>query len=353
MPRTKGASKNDRKRTTRRGSPNSRGPAKQPRAAKRFRPAAPRGGKHALRHTPEALRQMQSLALDEKIALTKERIRAWYEYWDGEVYVCFSGGKDSTVLLHLVRGMHPHVRAAFTDTGLEYPEIRDFVRTVEDVRWLKPAMSFRSVIEKYGYPVVSKRISGYIHDVRHARSDSNTRRLRLTGIRKDGTYSPMSVISKKWVYLCDAPFKISSRCCDVLKMRPTLAFEKESGLKPFLGMMASEGLTRRSTYFKHGCNAFTLTRPRSTPMAFWSDRDVWEYIRRFNIPYSCIYDMGYSRTGCMFCMFGAHLEKPPNRFQQMAYTHPKLHRYCMDKLGLAEVLEFLGVPYEAEETEPE
>jgi len=296
---------------------------------------------------------MQSLALDEKIALTKERIRAWYEYWDGEVYVCFSGGKDSTVLLHLVRGMHPHVRAAFTDTGLEYPEIRDFVRTVEDVRWLKPAMSFRSVIEKYGYPVVSKRISGYIHDVRHARSDSNTKRLRLTGIRKDGTYSPMSVISKKWVYLCDAPFKISSRCCDVLKMRPTLAFEKESGLKPFLGMMASEGLTRRSTYFKHGCNAFTLTRPRSTPMAFWSDRDVWEYIRRFNIPYSCIYDMGYSRTGCMFCMFGAHLEKPPNRFQQMAYTHPKLHRYCMDKLGLAEVLEFLGVPYEAEETEPE
>jgi len=288
---------------------------------------------------------MQSLDLDAKISLTKARIKAWYDHWDGEVYVCFSGGKDSTVLLHLVRQIYPDAPAAFADTGLEYPEIRGFVKTVENVEWIRPAMSFKAVIEKYGYPVVSKRVAGYIHDVRHARRTSNTKRLRLKGIRKDGTYSPISMIPKKWRRLCGAPFKISDKCCDALKMRPTIVYEKETGNRPYLGMMASEGMNRRSVYLKHGCNAIGLTRPRSTPLAFWSDSDIWEYIRRFDVPYSSIYDMGYSRTGCMFCMFGVHMEQPPNRFQQMAKTHPKQYKYCMGKLGLAKVLDFIGVPY--------
>ena len=35
--------------------------------------------------------------------LAKRRIMEWYDYWDGQVYVSFSGGMDSTVLLALVR----------------------------------------------------------------------------------------------------------------------------------------------------------------------------------------------------------------------------------------------------------
>lgn len=302
----------------------------------------------ALTHTPEGLKQMQSLDLEAKIELTKERIRAWYEHWNGEVYVCFSGGKDSTVLLHLVREIYPDVAAAFTDTGLEYPEIRDFVRSVDNVQWLRPKMNFKAVIEKYGYPVVSKRISGYVYDIRHARKNSNTRRLRLEGIRKDGSYSPMSRISKKWRRLVGAPFKISNKCCHFLKMAPTLAYEKKTGYKPFLGMMASESRNRASTYLQHGCNAFNLTRPRSTPMAFWSDTDVWDYLRRFKVPYSPVYDMGYHRTGCIFCMFGAHMEKAPNRFELMKQTHPKLYKYCINNLGLGKVLDFLKVSYDTE-----
>ena len=111
-------------------------------------------------HTIQELRQFQAMPLEVKVALTKVRIRDWVSYYgeDG-VYVSFSGGKDSTVLLHIVRELYPNVSAVFVDTGLEYPEIREFVKTFDNVTWLKPKMNFKKVIEKYGYPLISKEVS--------------------------------------------------------------------------------------------------------------------------------------------------------------------------------------------------
>lgn len=111
------------------------------------------------RHYPWELAQMQSLPLEAKITMTKNRIRQWYEYYNGDVYVSFSGGKDSTVLLHIARSIDPDIPAVFCDTGLEYPEIREFVKTVNNVTWIKPKMNFRKVIETYGYPLISKAVA--------------------------------------------------------------------------------------------------------------------------------------------------------------------------------------------------
>lgn len=121
----------------------------------------------ANKHTREELAELQALPLSTKIALTKRRIREWIrEFGEDGVYVSFSGGKDSTVLLHLVREEYPNVPAVFVDTGLEYPEIREFVKTFDNVVWLKPKENFRKVIEKYGYPIVSKDVAQRIFDVR-------------------------------------------------------------------------------------------------------------------------------------------------------------------------------------------
>lgn len=115
------------------------------------------------KHTFEELQQWQALPLGIKIRMTEERIRDWVrEYGEDGVYVSFSGGKDSTVLLDIARRMYPGIKAVFVDTGLEYPEIREFVRGFENVEWLKPKMNFKQVIEKYGYPFISKEVSNNV-----------------------------------------------------------------------------------------------------------------------------------------------------------------------------------------------
>jgi len=286
------------------------------------------------------LKQRHSLPLEAKINMSKARIREWYDGNDGLVYVSFSGGKDSTVLRHLVKSIYPDVPDVFMDTGLEFPEIREFVKLTEGVIWLKPEMSFKRVIETLGYPVISKETARKIKDLQNP-----TERNQMTlDIRMGLTNSKHGYCPKKWLFLKDAPFKVSDRCCDILKKNPAKRYERESKRVPMLGNMADEGRYRLWFYQTNGCNAFGKKRPLSTPIAFWQSKDVWEYIKRFNVPYSKIYDMGYKRTGCVFCMFGVHLNAP-NHFQRLAATHPKLWDYCINSLGCGKVMDYIGVDY--------
>ncbi len=302
---------------------------------------------------PQArLDEMRAWGLDEKIDHAQWTIANWFYYWKGRVYVSFSGGLDSTVVLDLVR-TNPHyanpetIPACFADTGLEFPEIRAFVRTFGGVEWVKPKMSFKRTIDHYGYPVISKRVAQYVAEVQRSRGETATKRLRLTGIKTDGTFSELGRIPLKHQHLCAAPFKIHDACCDIMKKRPLKVMSERFGY-PILGTRADEGNQRLLTYKQFGCNAFDLTAPRSTPIAIWTGQDVLKYIRRKGLAYSSIYDMGYPRTGCMFCLFGIHLEKGPNRFQRMYETHPAQWRYCMDKLGVQAVMDYLGLPTKPE-----
>uniref|UniRef100_A0A6M3KWL5 Putative phosphoadenosine phosphosulfate n=1 Tax=viral metagenome TaxID=1070528 RepID=A0A6M3KWL5_9ZZZZ len=288
----------------------------------------------------QELRRRQNLPLGTKIELTNAAIQEWYEYWEGQVYISFSGGKDSTVLLDLVRKQYPNVVAFFVDTGLEWPEIRDFVKTIDNVIWLKPKMPFHKVIKRYGYPIISKETANKIY-LYHASIRNNnplvTKKI-LYGREIDGAFK----LPEKWKFLLNASFKISGECCNIMKKTP---FKKIKRLYRYVGSMAADSQMRQLYYMKNQCNSFNNKTPGSTPLGFWRTEDIWGYIKRENLSYSKIYDMGYHNTGCMFCMFGVHLEKGNNRFQKMQITHPKLWEYCIYKFGLKEVLETIKVPY--------
>ena len=281
--------------------------------------------------------------LQEKIQHSKDLIDCWYDAWDGKVFVSFSGGRDSTVLLHLVRSLYPEVPGVFCNTGLEYPEIVSFVKTVENVIVIRPKMPFNKVVEKYGWPVISKEQSQFLYELRTSHSEN------LLRTRREGNKYGRGKVSEKWKFMVDAPFKISHYCCKKLKKDPMEAFVKSAGLQPMLGNMAEESSLRATTANRYSCNAYECNAPKSKPLTYWTQEDVKKYIRIYNVPYSKIYDMGYDRTGCMFCLFGLHMNHP-NKIQILADTHPKYWKFIIEDMGAGEVLDFMKIPYNKEET---
>ena len=285
------------------------------------------------------LKQRQILPLKAKIILTKNKITEWYEKNDGKVYVSFSGGKDSTVLLNLVRNLYPDVPAVFCDTGLEYPEIKEFVNTFDNVKTIRPKISFKQVLDKYGYPVISKTIATTLRKLRTQNLSPKYRNKLLNGDERGNA----GRLSKKYKYLLNAPFKISEQCCDVMKKNPIKKYEKETKRKGFIGTMTEDSRNREVQYLKEGCNNYS--KGKSMPISFWLQKNIWSYIKIKKLDYCSIYDTGVSNTGCIFCMFGVQFDDEPNRFQCMQKSHPQLHKYCLTKLGLKEILDYIGIEY--------
>ena len=146
--------------------------------------------------------------------------------------------------------------------------------------------------------------------------------------------------------------------------------------------MAAESRLRMTYWLRTGCNAFEGKRPMGKPMSFWTEQDVLRFIVDRELPIASVYGdivasdgendydatlvdcplhcLGCQRTGCMFCAFGAHLEKGENRFERMKHTHPKHYNFCIGGgewdtdglwkpnekgLGYGRVLDYIGVRY--------
>ena len=370
------------------------------------------------KHTLSDLYQMQSLPLEAKIRMTEYRIRQFIEeYGRDGVYVSFSGGKYSTVLLDIVRNRmnYPDIPAVFVDTGLEYPEIRQFVKSFDNVTWLRPKMTFKEVIDKYGYPFISKEVTdcvsasvaflkknvkegeSLLECARRIDKWDKPKRLALLmgefekgwGEKKKGNVEKVHEKSRfsydKYEFLIESPFPLSPLCCNIMKKNPVHDYEKQSGRHGITGQMAEESFLRLRIWLKNGCNSFDSKNPISNPLSFWSNQDILEYIKTYNIEICSVYgdiiedltgtdevegqltisDMvgfenmkdfdakklplktsGCTRTGCMFCGFGCHLNND-DRFVTMKETHPAQYDYIMRKkeeggLNYKEIIDWLN-----------
>lgn len=323
------------------------------------------------------LRILQALPLDIKIQLSKRRLRDWINYYGVEgTYLGWSGGKDSTVVRHMIRQRWPELPSVFSNTGLEYPEVQQFVRAAkkrgEPVEIIRPKMRFDEVIKKYGYPIISKEVSEKIRKARaNIRDGKYSLRLcqlgvmpnEYGGLEVDERYDYFSAVEnskfavKKYRPLLDVDFLISEECCWVQKKSVMIEYEEITGRVPILGMMAAESRKRTQGWMKTGCNAFDSDRPQSNPIAFWTNQDILEYIHRYDVEIPSVYGeivyaeepgqirmeeiagfeygcdklctTGCNRTGCIYCAFGAHLPNNKDRFLRLKKTHPTQYEFCI------------------------
>ena len=282
--------------------------------------------------TLEELKNRQSWTFDQKLDHAVATVENFCSRLQGRVFVSFSGGKDSTVLLDLVRRfVDKDCPAVFCNTGAEYPDVVNFVHSFDNVIIIKPKQTFKEVIEERGFPLVSKEQSRYIRQARHTKSEK-LRELRLHQKPIEG--KRFGYIPKKWQFLVKQKFDVSEECCDILKKRPFKKFCKESNLRPLIATTCDESLLRAEMYVRRGgCSSFEKDKEASYPLSIFLDSDIYEYIHKFDLRLCDLYKKGFVRTGCMACGFGAHIDK--ERFKLLNKTCPRVAKkiLCYENHG--------------------
>ena len=284
------------------------------------------------------LRERQSWPLEKKIDHSMLVIDTFLSRTNCNAFVSFSGGKDSTVLLDLVRhftelayGDANIIPAMFVNTGNEYPDIVHFVRHLKEdsgynIEIVRPSKTPRQVWAEKGFPLIGKEQAEYIY---RCRKNPNAINLINEQLSKGNTFG---VVSRKWQYLIDAPYDTSQACCGLLKKAPAHAYQKRTKRFPIIGTMAEESKLRESIYIRRGgCFSFKedgATTTMAAPLSIWTEADIWNYIKKFNLEISNIYHKGAKRTGCVGCGFGCQF-KQDNRFDILYQNHPRYYEMIM------------------------
>ncbi len=201
--------------------------------------------------TIQELEARQKWTLNQKIDHAVGTVEAFIAKTGKTPYVSFSGGKDSTVLLDLVRRfVDKDIKAVFCNTGNEYPEIVRFVRSTENVTIIRPEIPFKQLISKFGFPLISKEQAQYIREAKTTKSEK-LRSIRLYGSATKKGYRS-GKIADRWQFLIKEPFDVSEQCCEYLKKRPFARYGRETGEVPILGVMAGESDLRKQQYIRRG-----------------------------------------------------------------------------------------------------
>lgn len=367
------------------------------------------------------LAKEQAKDLDYKINTAVDAIKQAFDVCKHRAAIAFSGGKDSTVLWHLIRQHFPvqsdKLAIIYGNTGIEYPECVTFARklakewcsdnfyetkpakteedglkyeaqqavlediinsnrldevlkqdgklkttktleskcTLEKLEFFKSnrqvwpvgtRKSFFWCVDQYGWPILGK-----------ANSKLKARRINIDCFLR---YSKSASDDPKLLKYYDIlrKVKFSQACCDILKKEPSERLQAELNIDViFKGLMAAESRPRTTNFVTRGY-LFRSSRPHlgddpfwhCNPISIWTDNDIWEYIKRFNVPYSTLYDMGYTdkqgkfhkikRNGCMGC--ATDILFPNNHMSMLRRTHPRQWEAFMRR-GLAKEINNLQI----------
>lgn len=310
--------------------------------------------------TAKNLRELQLLPFMDKIKLSLALIIDFYIKNNENVYINYSGGIHSTVMLDLIRSIYPKTPALFSNAGMEYPEVLSFIKKVSNIEIIRPKTTFRECLIKYGYPVLGKRISHKIETIK--RTPHGKTAAYFDRGEEDERY-PMANPQKKLSFLIQSPFKCSAKCCNELKKKPIKEFtEQHNNPGHFIATLAEESINRKEAWLKTGY--VNEKHNTCTPLSFWTQQDALKYIYEKNLSYCSLYGKikrnrfgqfhttGESGTGCMFCLcqpIGFIIRKDLS-FYRLEKTYPKIYQNLMKPieeggLGYESVLSWIRINY--------
>lgn len=308
---------------------------RRPHGGRNYRPPERKEKKYTHAH----LKQAQAWTLAEKEDFAHDVIENALKETTRQS-CAFSAGKDSEVLLHILLQHKPDIPVIYGNTTIEFPECLQFAKKLKQDWHLnyfeaRPEVNFWWVVENYGWPLLGKTfgVGGVAHkESREQFFDDLMQEGKLTG-----------------QYKIQSEVPISSACCTFLKERPSIKLQKSMGIDGvFLGILASESRQRMFNFLDYGEFYFAKSQHvhKCHPLAIWTDDDIWAYIKKYNLPYAKLYDMGYyddfgewichKRNGCMFC--GMDIKFQHNHLSIMRRTHPKIWKFLMITKGLGSVL---------------
>jgi 3'-phosphoadenosine 5'-phosphosulfate sulfotransferase (PAPS reductase)/FAD synthetase len=270
-----------------------------------------------------------NLTFEQKIIAAENVIHKAYEKENGNLFISFSGGKDSTILRHIALKLYPNLKVVFSNTTNELAEVLKYIKTFPNIITVTPNLNFKEVVQKHGFPLVSKEVSQKVNDLKR----TNGKITRLT--RFQGSKKGHGKLSTKWKFLAEMPFDITHKCCQILKKDPLDKWSKQHNLKPLIALMSGESRLRQQLSL-YGSDDDKKIYPFLK--TGWSDNDIWEYATLHNIRFAeCYYDRTINdvfiakreRTGCEYCAFGITLEEN-DRFERSKLTAPKRYKKMMN-----------------------
>lgn len=325
---------------------------------------------------PKRFMELQALPYDVKKTWAICKAKEFYEEMKGQVF-CSVGGLDSLVLITLLRKFVSADIVGVSVSTLEDKSIQRIHQALPHMELLKPYKSMVQVVKECGYPVISKDKAGKIRLLQNpTEKNATVRHAIMTG--DTGAYGGWRTgtrmrLPQKWLNLFGgpenekygtdyqtAPFKVSADCCYYMKEKPANDWAKANKLKPYMGLMASEGGQRQKALMKHGCNYYGKTVQRSCPFAIFQRDDLLRLAVELEVPVPEIYGeikeqpdgtletTKAKRTGCNMCGFGIHIEKRPHRFDRLREANFKEWKFWMYDMGWGEVLTYIGVEWEDE-----
>lgn len=329
--------------------------------------------------------------LDEAVSKAMHRIEEMCnKYNEDELYISYSGGRDSTVILWLclqcyMLGTIPYLpKAVFSDTGLEMQAIKEFVEEFKkcypNIITIKPEKSFVYCIKTYGKPMISKLKGQFIKTYQKALKKNNNCFLDLNKVsgnsrialligksdfEKDGTTSRYRLAKKHLQVLHpDFNIKVADECCHTLKKKPFEKFALENNIKAFMdGEMASEGGIRKSAYEKRlknggkGCTSLKeigegknkRTLEKRMPIIDWTEEVEEEYIQKYNVPLSKAYTTyGCKRTGCFLCPYAKSNKDLTERLKVLWDFEPKTYKYALATMKDVYIAQNIELPFDQE-----